>query len=196
MAVAPTAMRHRFTQGTLAKGEPIYAMLAGQTADLLYSSPPWDDAHVKMYDRRLDWNTFFTAFVGIVRDHVSGWVFIEHGIAMADKAAQMLSQVCADVTIHSTSYGPAKSKLPSRLLVGHTDKPVRGQWHIPNGCYDGGARQPLGILRSVAMPGQVLLDPCCTNIYGAQAARKLGLVFLGNDHLTSRGSNIKRVLES
>jgi hypothetical protein len=174
MSVTAPQQQHRFTVGTIAPGEPVRAMLRGQAADLCYSSPPWDDAHVKMYAPGVfDWSSFFHTLTEIVAAHVHGWVFIESGLAMADNAAAILSQACVDVTIHSTVYGPKKAQLPNRLLVGHTGKAVRGTWHLPPG-----------------------LDPCCTNVYGAQAAKRLGLSFYGNDHNPNRAEAIRRLLET
>jgi hypothetical protein len=197
MSVTAPQQQHRFTVGTIAPGEPVRAMLRGQAADLCYSSPPWDDAHVKMYAPGVfDWSSFFHTLTEIVAAHVHGWVFIESGLAMADNAAAILSQACVDVTIHSTVYGPKKAQLPNRLLVGHTGKAVRGTWHLPPGSEVGGAAQPRRILETVAQPGQTLLDPCCTNVYGAQAAKRLGLSFYGNDHNPNRAEAIRRLLET
>jgi hypothetical protein len=59
----------------------------------------------------------------------------------------------------------------------------------------GGSRQPRGCIGSVSEPGQILLDPCCTNVYQAAAALKLKLAFYGNDHNPRRAARIRTMLE-
>jgi hypothetical protein len=193
------AAQHRLTQGTVDDG-PLALMLQGVTASVLYSSPPWDDAHVKMYlgrARRQDysWQTFFRRLVSIVRDHVDGWVFIESGPVNVDAAAKMLSEVCRDVSVHATTYGPRRHPMPSHLLVGHTGQPVRGMWRLDPAGSRGGYAQPAYCIASVAQRGRILLDPCCTNVYQARAAVQYGMVFYGNDHNAKRAAYIRRLLE-
>jgi hypothetical protein len=195
-ASVPVAARHRFTEGNLVD-QPLRAMLAGQTADILYSSPPWDDAHVKMYaQREWDFGAFFHAFVSLIEAHVKGWVFIEVGLATVDAAAQELCRAVKDVSVHHTTYGPRQAPLKSCLLVGHTEQPVRGRWVLLEEWSHGGVSQPHGIIGSVCLPGQVLLDPVCTNVHQARAAIRHGLVFYGNDHNPTRAAAIRRILEA
>jgi hypothetical protein len=186
---------HRFTFGKINE-QPIRTMLQGQTVDILYSSPPWDDAHVMMaMGRRYSFATFFHTFCGIAKDHVDGWVFVEVGESTCDAAARLLSFACKDVAIFPTTYGPLRSRAPARLLVGNTRQKV-GRWKPDPAWVHGGSRQPRGIIGSVSKPGQILLDPCCTNTYQAAAALKLQLAFYGNDHNPRRAGRIRQMLEA
>jgi len=188
-----TNAQHRFTHGTILDA-PLRLMLKNETTDILYSSPPWDDAKVRQYSHnRLDWPRFFDLLTSLIHNHVDGWVFLEIGLHTSDQGAERLSEVCKDVHVFATSYGTRANPTPSRLLVGNTNQSAAG-WRPHKLWLQGRLAQPLGCIGSIAKPGQVLLDPACTNVYTAQSARRLGLVFYGSDHNALRAQAIQRIL--
>jgi len=183
---------HRLSVGSIG-GIPMYRLLNGVTADILYCDPPWDDSHMKSFATMarkqtglptavIPWARFMDELVRVIQEHVDGWVFVESGVPRAHAVhAYLESAGLFDLGVHTTTYRSGQSTRPSALLAGHSRLGQAVGWSLPPGGGSGGLRQVLAVVGSVATPGQILLDPCCGTGLSARAAVRLGLTFYGNE---------------
>jgi hypothetical protein len=198
------AAKHRLTVGSL-DGEPIRKMLAGQSVQVVYSDPPWDDAHMlsfaNMATKRtgipheaISWMEMMRSFVKLLENHLEGWLFLEMGHNGIRKATDLITPVVVDLQVFPTTYGGRKNPNTGYLMVGHTQKSA-AHWELDDEWAHGGVRQVAGVVGSVAVPGAVLLDPCCGNGYSAKAALRAGMVFFGNELSEDRAGVTRKILE-
>jgi len=181
-------LRHRVVDSPI-NGKPIKKMLEGQTADILYSDPPWDDANAKRL-QGMPWIEFMRQFMSVINNHVKGWVFVEMGVKHVDRAAELLSAECLRgvQVLGAHWHGHGKNW----LLAGNTE--AQKVLNIPPPFLQGGRAQVVEVVGMVSTPGQILLDPCCMNVYCASAALQHDLIlYAASTHKTRA---VKKVLEA
>lgn len=176
---------HRFAQGSLL-GKQVDTMLAGESVHVLYSDPPWGDGYLKMFATHTEkatgvrpaqctYTQLLDRLVELIETYVSGHVFVETSAACRAQTEDALRAVVPNVRTVATTYGANLTAVliwGSRAPLPPAKFDVKGKKGIPfvKEC-----------LRSVAIPGAIVLDPCCGSGYTAAAAASLGMVFRGNE---------------
>jgi len=157
-------------------------MLQGEKVDILYCDPPWNNmAYWKTLAQRMTGqdlpqithDELYDRIVELIRRYVRGHVFIETGCAQERYVTARLGEACADVVAYHAVYSGG----PHVLLVGNTSGQSQS---LPFDPYDEPELETRAI-SSVAIPGGIVLDPCCGLGYTAIAAIANGMRFRGNE---------------
>lgn len=173
---------HRVVVGDVQLGAVLRCM-DGTRADVIYSDPPWGEANLRYWrthasdPARPRWDLFvasWTASVAAVRAP-NAPVFVEMGLRWADEFAQALERVGIVVTRRWTvQYRSGSRLLPNALL--YAGAPLREDFDPSD--LDAEAL-PRACVAEVAVPGGVVLDPCCGKGFTARAAVAAGMRFRG-----------------
>ena len=204
---------HRVRLGDVTTG--IADLMGGDTADLLYSDPPWGAGNIKYWatmNRKMTGrvvepaplDTFLSAIFGIAQRYARRYVLIEYGVRWRDeiqnrgKAAGLTPRGVIDIRYRGTSKGDGLLPLDLHVFT-------VGAQPIPPGYADGvrgshgfdGVKRAFGPLARIVTadrPGAIGLDPCCGMGYTAEACKTFGLAFRGNELNEKRlGKTIARL---
>lgn len=175
---------HAVTLGSLTG--PQLDALVDRPVDILYSDPPWGDQYLRMFathtqkatgtrPEQPSYQALCDRYAELVERHVTEWVFIEDGIRAYKPMLEAVSPHLATVEVLPMTYG---DDLSAVLIVGR-----RTPGPLPELSLAGLKGLPFvkHVLRAVARPGAVVLDPCCGAGYTAKAAVFHGMTFLGNE---------------
>ena len=183
---------HKVTCASLTSGE-LDTMLAGERVDILYSDPPWGDGnlaywktmnkkmtgadvpqvkHDEMYDRLLE----------LIATYVHGHVFIETGLRWGDYVIQrFLNAGMVDVASYPLRYTSGSKLMENMLVCATIGTNYKREWITFTPSPYRGAELVRRVVGSVAVPGGIVLDPCCGMGYTARAAVAAGMHFRGNE---------------
>jgi hypothetical protein len=179
-------------------------MLAGERVSVLYSDPPWGDGNLAYWAtmnkkmtgevvKPIRYSTLMERIRGLIARYVSGHVFIETGVRWEQETIDALAGAVYNVRSYRTVYKSGSNMLPNVILVGTTSPSIPRSPIDPSGM--SGVALPTACVRSVAVPGGILLDPCCGMGYSARAAVAAGMVFRGNELNAKRLAKTVRFLE-
>lgn len=172
----------RLQVGDLAKdSEDLGDLMRGEIADIVYSDPPWGQGNLVYWRTHngerveVDWRAFMRKFCRLVvtNSKPSAHIFIEMGLRWVDDVArEMASLGRPEAGRWRVLYG--NPKLPNSLWYSGPGTPV-------NVTGLSGVEMTTRALRSVAIPGALVLDPCCGKGMTARVAMRLGMRFVGNE---------------
>lgn len=165
----------------------LHTALSLTSIDVLYCDPPWGDGHMKLFATMMEKQTgtrpdqisFQALLDALVKLALTGpgpqgRTFIEIGPRWTDTVASALDERLPNVRVHNGFvYGSGNRPL-SVISAG-------APWAKPDGIGLKGYGMVKDIVKSVAKPGGVLLDPCCGHGYSAAAALEAGMSFIGNE---------------
>lgn len=173
---------HRVVVGDVMHGAVVRCM-DGARADVVYSDPPWGEGNLRYWrthardTSRPRWDLFvgaWTASLAAVRAPGAP-VFVEMGLRWADDFAAALERIDAPVTRRwVVQYRSGSRLLPNALL--YAGPPLRADFD-PS-ALDAQAL-PRACVAEVAVPGGIVLDPCCGKGFTARAAVAAGMRFRG-----------------
>lgn len=159
----------------------------GRKALILYSDPPWGEGNTKY------WATMATKMTGkphasvgyealigrifdLIGKRVKGHVFIETGLRWEDDTLRRMALVgLRNVERTSLRYGGG---LENILLFGSF---AGGRADLSRLTGKSGAKVAEEAIAPLAVPGEILFDPCCGMGYSARAALLHGMEFRGNE---------------
>lgn len=173
---------HRVAVGDVMLGA-VQSVMGADKAAVLYSDPPWGEGNLRYWrthagdNARPTWQAFVSAWCVDAACSLApgGAVFVEMGERWADGFADALAAVGVRVTRHWTvQYRSGGRLLPNALL--YAGPRLRDDFD-PSAL--NGAALPRACVAEVAVPGGIVLDPCCGKGYSARAAVAAGLRFRG-----------------
>lgn len=187
--------KHKIQHASITEG--IANLMGSEKADLIYSDPPWGQGNIKFWQttnakmnpewkkQDLDLQNFLHTLMGFYKNYSrpGAHILIEYGQQWHDELVRTASHYGL---IHGGStklqYRSGSKLLPLDLLVfGNGTAPS-----IPAGFMDE-VRDTYGyptlkvVFKHFAVPGGMVLDPCCGMGYTAQAAIDFGMTFRGNE---------------
>jgi hypothetical protein len=187
---------HRIQTGSIMNG--LSELMGGQKADVFYCDPPWGAGTLKAFETlnhkygekagSVQLNDFLVTLFALAVTHTRGPIFIEYGLKWKESViAAAVAQGLQSVATAVCSY-----KSGSRVLPHHLHVFAMPECEYPK--LDLTAFQALSnpadlteaVLKQVARPGQIVLDPCCGLGSTAIAAKRLGMVFYGNELTAKR----------
>lgn len=192
---------HKVTNGSIESPE-IDAMLAGEQVDILYSDPPWGDGNLKYWATMnkkmtgqevapISYDALLARIRGLVETYVRGHVFIETGLRWEDSIVEEMSGYLSGVRAYHLEY-KSGSRTLTNVLVHGTNAECAPFTIDPTG--GSGYANVKRVVENVAVPGGIILDPCCGMGYTAQAAVDTGMRFRGNELNAKRlAKTIKRL---
>lgn len=181
---------HRLTNGSLTDPQ-VDSLFEGRHATVFYSDPPWGDGNLEYWATLCERHTgthpdqvshkeLTDRILELIDRHVAGHIFLEVGLRWKQAWLDRLAKY--QPTAYSVWYRSGSRMLENVLIAGCTHgRPVT---LIPN-RFSGAALSDYCV-KQVALPGEVVFDPCCGMGYSARAAVKNGMVFYGNELNASR----------
>ncbi len=188
MSVAYQIGPHRVAQACITT-PMLESMLSGRTVDVLYCDPPWGDAaagYFRTLNRKMTGADSAPVPAGVILDRifelinrfVKGHVFIEYGRRWRSAMEARFSSL-HNAQVFESFYRAGNKILPCLTFYGCT---------LPTGNFHPEVREDLigygqvcRAVESVAVPGGLLLDPCCGMGFSARAAIDNGMVFYGSE---------------
>ena len=197
---------HRLSQLDINGG--IDALMQEDQADIVYVDPPWGAGHEKFFHTVLrkavpdsnvllySHDVFLDSLFRSAVEHTKNLVFMEYGIRWE---AEIQERGIAEGL---TSYGvipvlyKAGKLLPYHLHI-FSKEPVS----IPIGYIESitgliGSAVALAAVTPFAVPGGILLDPCCGHGAFAKIAVKVGMRFFGNEFNPMRLAKTEKFLSA
>jgi hypothetical protein len=162
-------------------------MLRGERVNVLYSDPPWGGGNLsywvtmnrKMSGREykaLTFEALIARFAELIGRYVDGHVMIETGLRWEDQVKEQLAPVVKRPRSFRLVYGKGTENV---LIAGVTRPDLPDMPFDPSGMH--GAAVSRDCVASVAVPGGIVLDPCCGMGYSARAAIAAQMKFRGNE---------------
>lgn len=157
-------------------------MLAGETVDIIYTDPPWNNMRYwttldrKMTGRDRSPEKFSAALdrlFELTHRYLRGYLFVEMGNMWAHEIVDRVAGM-SDTHTMTLPYRASTSTLIVAATAGMPPFPKLR----PEGA---GANLVASLIAGVAVPGGILLDPFCGMGYSARAAVGAGMVFRGNE---------------
>jgi hypothetical protein len=184
---------HRVKLGSITDG--LDDLMQGHVADVFYSDPPWGEGLIKGFEtlkakygegrvQNVGLPAFLDTLFHLAGRHTKDFVFIEYGKRWENMV------INAGVSAGLAYIGTANClyKSGSKVLPHHVHLFSKFSRAIPPGYrldlfgnIPDAADLVEAMLRPLFKPGQSVLDPCCGLGATAVAAKRLGLVFYGNE---------------
>ena len=197
---------HAITLGSV-EGSQVEGLFSpGEKAHILYSDPPWGEGNMKYWatmaekmtgsrPNQMTFDGMLDRFGELIRGFCTGFVFVEQGMRFEEQTVGALQKAGVTVSrIVQIRYGSGKNTLPNILICGS----VNGQTPtLPEGV-EGmkGAKLPYEVVKCNALPGGIVLDPCCGMGYTAKAAVRNNMIFRGNEFNSARLAKTEKFLRS
>jgi hypothetical protein len=195
---------HRVKHGSIM--EDMTELMNGQKADLFYCDPPWGPGLLKTFETlnhkageqapAVEFGSFTARLFEVADRYAKSTGMIEYGIKWADQIirAGQIAGLQYRYTLDATY------KSGSRVLPHHVHVFTKGMTEIPS-------KESYGDLKPFAessslvqkilskFPTGLVFDPCCGLGATADAAKKMGWTFYGNE-LTKKRLNqtMKRLI--
>ncbi len=186
--------QHKLTCASLT--DPVVdSMLARDKVDVLFSDPPWGDGNLKYWvtmNKKMTGKEFSAltndqmyARIGeLVERYVTGNVFIETGPRWQEYVEGWMRDLgLRDIRSVGLMYRAGAVLLPNVLV--HGAKPNGRPFTITPSDLRG-ADLSKACIANVAVPGGIVLDPCCGMGYSARAAVAAEMRFRGNEFNSKR----------
>ena len=182
--------KHRVTDHCITSGT-IDKMMAGVTARVFYSDPPWGDGNLKYWatlNERMSGRSFaaltYTELLDRIRDlirkYVNGHVFLETGQRFVDRAVSDMNPVIGGIKTFRIKYRSGSRFVENYLIYGLTHgSPPLSFDYSPEGMT--GFSVVESCILAASAPGEIVFDPCCGMGYSARAAVNAGMRFYGNE---------------
>lgn len=187
---------HRIQTGSIVNG--LTELMGGTKADVFYCDPPWGAGTLKAFETlnhkygekagSVQLNDFLVQLFALAATHSRGYVFIEYGLKWKETViAAALAQGFKHLGTAVCSYKSGSKVLPHHLHTFSLAPLPLPQIDFGGlGIYTNPADLTEVVLKAVAGPGQIVLDPCCGLGSTAIAAKRLGMVFYGNELTAKR----------
>lgn len=175
----------------------------GRKVRVLYSDPPWGDGNLKYWATQnrkmtgavftpLTYDALVNRILDLTQKYVQGHIFIETGLRWEKMLMDSFAKAgLLNVQSHRMEYASG-SKMLVNVAVSASNIPSTPFGQLPDvAAIDYIAE----VIRATgAVPGSLVLDPCCGMGYTAAAAIKTGMVFAGNEFNSVRlAKTIKRL---
>lgn len=191
---------HRLRCGSVTDG--LEELLDGARPSVFYSDPPWGDGLMKTFQtmaRKTGQSPEAVTFVQLleavarVAGSTTGPIFIEMGRKWSPQAVGILQEVGGLHHVHQFAV-TYMGGMPMDLHVfTSTWQPIFPVEYAESIQVEG----PTMVQRVVApfaIPGGILLDPCCGFGNSAKAALKFGMRFYGNELGATRLARTEKML--
>lgn len=163
---------------------------AGEKASIFYSDPPWGEGNFKYWEtmnkegvkNTAGYNEFLNKLFSQIKRHSTpdAIVLIEMGNKWIDLTQKIMIEngIIPQYTL-PIRYQSGSKLLPHTLIIARTStKPVRQLENVVDtygfSCVD-------NIVSQIAIPGEILCDPCTGKGLMGMAAIKHGMIFFGNE---------------
>jgi hypothetical protein len=181
---------HRLRHGDLMDGLG-GLMKRDERADVVYVDPPWGPAALNYFQtinhqqtgaqrRAVAHAAFIDKLFGEIQRYAKGLVFVEYGQRWIAQVLEVAREHgLTHITTANPVYGAQRRPLHLHVFtMGDAVLTAGWQSHV-----DGtrGYQTVRNAVLPVAVPGGVLLDPCCGLGYSAKVALESGMEFRGNE---------------
>ena len=185
---------HRVRHGNVMDTDGITELMMNSPADLMYSDPPWGQGNLNY------WSTMNTKMTGaprveqpnleafmnqlftLAKQFCRGALLIEYGVKWKDELIQHAEQYgFAHVGFAEPVYGSEDRPLHLHVFVPPNTQKIPGPSYFESLRGTKGLLTVMTAVRPFAAPGNVILDPCCGMGYTAEAAKRFGMHFRGNE---------------
>jgi len=196
---------HRVKHGDVTKG--IDDLMKGESADIVYSDPPWGTGNVKYWhsiNKRQtgdvttgqDYSEFLNSVFGVIKRYAKNIVFIEGGNQWINQEIETARKF--GMRLHTTidlNYRAGSKLLPMHLNIFYkNERPKVSQEYLAELGASMGAKTARLAIAPFAKKGGIILDPCCGMGYTAKAGVFHGMHFRGNELNSHRLSKTKAFL--
>jgi hypothetical protein len=182
---------HRVRCGSVM--DDLDGLLRGERADLIYTDPPWGQGNVRYWQtinqrqtgaerQDIEFGAFLARVFDVLARYAAGPVFVEYGIRWRPEIESQTKRCSFRIELRCPSlYASGSNLLPLDFYV-LSRQPLA----IPAGYADmvgrlKGKDLPIQATAPFATAGGIILDPMCGMGYTAEAARRHGMRFRGNE---------------
>lgn len=166
-------------------------LMQGKHATLMYSDPPWGEGNLRYWQtlnkrmtgasvNEVNLVNFLKLIFKIADKYVSEIIWLEYGIGWR----QLINDYCDRYGfIHlariDSFYKSGSKLLPLDIhMISKKLIPVRAEY-LRSFTGLTGYNTVINAIRPYAVPGEIIIDPCCGMGYTAQSAVDTGMIFYG-----------------
>lgn len=195
--------QHKLTNASI-ESPLVDEMLDGEVINVLYSDPPWGSGNLKYWVTMnkkmtgavfapLSYDQLLSRLYELIERYVRGHVFIETGKQWAEQVRVDFLKRFFSVKTFTLKYKSGARFLECVLIAATTGSQYEFNYDPTNQV---GAVVAKNCVGAVAVPGGIVLDPCCGMGYTARAAVAAGMKFRGNEFNAARLAKTEEFLRS